>query len=560
MSDFDTIVIGSGAGGLTCALALARTGQRVLVLEQHNLPGGWCHSFSLEGFQFSPGVHYVGQLHREGRLRKIYEGLGVANDLTFLELNPDGFDHIIIGDKHFDIPKGRDRFVQRLEEEFPGEADKIEPLFRMIDSLAKVDGGKQSLGDYWRLLTVGLRSMDHCLDKFGIQDRRLRAILTMQAGDHGMGPSEAPAALHSAVMAHYFNGGYYPQGGAKMIPRAFIRALRRSGGQIRVATAVKKIIIEGTGRDRRATGVQLEDGTKITATNIVSNADPGVTFNELIGQEHLSRKLSKRLSKTEYSLSALSLFCATDLDLESLGCDSGNYWYSTGSRIEDLYDVAKREQPLESGELPGVFLTVTSLKDRGKRKDNLHTIECFSFISYDVFKKWQGTQFDQRPDDYEKLKNKLTQMMFRRMDEIIPGLSESLVFAELGTPLTNSHYVNATRGNLYGTAKHRNQIGPWSYPIQTEIRGLFMCGASTQAHGVAGATESGLSVAKKITGLPKRELLNEQGQTLTILPCDRDARSDDSHEQLVAKASAQKASDQKDSAQKDSAQKDSVRA
>lgn len=526
MNDYDTIVIGSGAGGLTAALALARVGQRVLVLEQHNLPGGWCHSFALDGFLFSPGVHYVGQLHPEGRLRQIYEGLGVANDLTFLELNPDGFDHVIIGDQQFDIPKGRDQFVRRLQAEFPAEAAKIEPLFRMIDCLAKVDGGKNSVLDIWRLLTVGLRSMDRCLDKFGIQDKRLRAILTMQAGDHGMGPSEAPAALHAAVMAHYFEGGYYPQGGAKMIPRAFIRALRRSGGQIRVGTAVKKILIEGTGRGRKATGVQLDDGTQITAANIVSNADPGVTFNELIGEEHLSRKLKKRLYKTEYSLSALSLFCATDLDLEAMGCDSGNYWYSTGSRVEDLYDVAKLEQPLESGELPGIFLTVTTLKDRAKQKNGLHTIECFSFISYDVFKKWQTTQFGERPADYEALKAKLQQMMFRRMDEIVPGLSDNLVFSALGTPLTNSHYVHATRGNLYGTAKRWNQIGPWSYPVQTEIGRLFMCGASTQAHGVAGATESGLSVAKKISNLSKRELLNEQGQELKILPCDPDITLD----------------------------------
>ena len=41
------------------AVCLAQAGQKVLVLEQHYLPGGWCHSFSLEGYRFSPGVHYL---------------------------------------------------------------------------------------------------------------------------------------------------------------------------------------------------------------------------------------------------------------------------------------------------------------------------------------------------------------------------------------------------------------------------------------------------------------------------------------------------------------------
>jgi phytoene dehydrogenase-like protein len=56
MTDFDadTIVIGSGSGGLTSGLALARAGQKVMVLGQHYAPGGWCHNFSKGVFYFQP--------------------------------------------------------------------------------------------------------------------------------------------------------------------------------------------------------------------------------------------------------------------------------------------------------------------------------------------------------------------------------------------------------------------------------------------------------------------------------------------------------------------------
>jgi len=518
--DFDTIVIGSGAGGLTAALSLAGIGQRVLVLEQHSLPGGWCHSFSLEGFLFSPGVHYIGQLHPRGRLRRLYEGLGVANDLTFLELNPDGFDHIIIGEKRFDIPKGLPTYIARLKQEFPAEANKIEPLFRVLQSLANVGGVRRSLRDRWWLLTYGLRSMDHLLNRFGIRDRRLRAVLTMQAGDHGMGPCEAPAALHAAVMAHYFEGGYYPKSGARMLPRAFIRGLRRHGGEIRLSTPVARILTEPAGRRRRAVGVETADGEMLSARQVLSNADPEVTFNGLVGPEHLSRRLRRRLARTEYSLSAISLFCATNLDLEAQGFDSGNYWFAEEARVEDLYDLAKQKDPLASGTLPGIFLTVTTLKDRAKRTDGIHTIECFAFVSYDAFAEWQDSLYGHRPQGYEDLKTRLTAMMLHRMDKLIPGLSHNLVFSSLGTPLTNAHYINATRGNLYGTAKRWNQIGPWSYSPRTEIDGLFLCGASTYAHGVSGATETGIMAAAEMAGCHAGRFLGAKDQHLTIEPCE----------------------------------------
>jgi len=133
---YDTVVIGSGSGGLTAAVALARAGQKVLVCEQHEIPGGWTHSFTMEGYKFSTGVHYIGELGRGGYLRAIYEGLDVSKDLEFLELNPDGYDHVFIAEERFDIPKHRRKYIRRLKDRFPHEAEGIDRYFKLLNDIS----------------------------------------------------------------------------------------------------------------------------------------------------------------------------------------------------------------------------------------------------------------------------------------------------------------------------------------------------------------------------------------------------------------------------------------
>lgn len=68
-------------------------------------------------------------------------------------------------------------------------------------------------------------------------------------------------------------------------------------------------------------------------------------------------------------------------------------------------------------------------------------------------------------------------------------------------------YVNSYRGNLYGQAKLMSQIGPGAPRIRTEIKGLFHCGQSTNAHGVLGALATGVIAASKITNSDIDDLL-----------------------------------------------------
>lgn len=522
MADVDAVVIGSGAGGMTAAVALARAGKKVLVCEQHDVPGGWCHSFRLGGHQFSPGVHYLGELGEGGRLRKVYEGLGI-DDLTLLELNPDGYEHTIVGDTRFDFPKGKDRLAERLKQRFPHEAKGIDGY---LDLAAKVthelttafrDKRKRALLTLPlrapNLLRFGLRSLDSVMSGF-ITDPTLKAILSIQAGDHGIGPKDVPAAVHFSVQAHYFDGGWYPKGGGQSLPKAFLRQLKKHGGELKVKTGVAQILVE----NGRALGVRLADGTEVRADIVISNADPHVTYGRLLRHEDVSSAVRKKLAKTEYSISALSLFMAADADLVGMGCDSGNYWYTESPDVQAGYEVCNRTK-LDMDTFPGQFLTVTTLKDRSKGTGKTHTMESFVFVGWKAFEQWAHTRYGERPADYASMKEDLTKKMLRGVDRIVPGLSQHVTFAEIGTPLTNAHYCMSTQGNLYGTAKSRWQVGPFAWPLRTEIKGLWMVGASTVSHGVLGATMSGLLAAASALKVRSDDLLTGHGH-LQLLPAD----------------------------------------
>src|SRR5210317_349002 len=95
---FDTIIIGSGMGGLATAAILAKEGQKVLVLERHYTPGGFTHVFKRKGYEWDVGIHYIGEMQREtSLLKKLFDYI-TNGELKWADMG-DIYDRVIIGDQ-----------------------------------------------------------------------------------------------------------------------------------------------------------------------------------------------------------------------------------------------------------------------------------------------------------------------------------------------------------------------------------------------------------------------------------------------------------------------------
>lgn len=137
----DAVVIGSGMGGLACAAMLSRQGQRVLVLEQHDVAGGSTHTFVDRGYEFDTGLHYIGgpaygtgQMPSEGTnllLNCLTDGC--AQGPVEWTRMAEEYDIAVQGELRFAMQAGREKLLASLCLRYPGDEVGIRQYFAMID-------------------------------------------------------------------------------------------------------------------------------------------------------------------------------------------------------------------------------------------------------------------------------------------------------------------------------------------------------------------------------------------------------------------------------------------
>lgn len=520
--EWDAIVIGSGLGGLTAAAYLATNGIRPLVLEQHYVAGGNSHVFRRRAqggrlpFEFDVGVHYVGDCGPDGLIPTILRGVGLEGRVEFLEMDPDGFSTLMFPGLTFRVPKGWDRYRERLVEALP---DEETGLHRCLDVLEAISGEFRAISlpagpeDVSRMMREaptfmrwGMRTLADLFDECDL-GKKARAVLTGESGDYALPPSKTPVLLHAILTDHYMRGAYYPKGGGQVLAARLVEAVRAHGGEVRTGARVSRILVERG----KVAGVRLVTGEEMRTPVVISNADIKRTLLEMVGEEHLSAATVARAKGWRMSLPIFCVYLGLDIDLRPR-LPNTNFFLFTGFDVEEMY------RDCDEGRLPKdlwVYLTVASIKDphtqaiapRGYSALEIMTLVPRGYDFWGVEKGPAAGERYQRKPEYRSLKAQLTEAMIGAAERVIPEIREHIVWKEAATPVTQERYTLSTGGTSYGIAMTPDQFGPARPGPTTEIEGLFLAGASTVfGHGIAGAMRGGVGAASAVIG---RDLMAE---------------------------------------------------
>ena len=494
---WDTIVIGSGIGGLAAAAALGKRGQRVLLLEQHSIAGGLTQTFARQGWSFAPGVHYIGGVGPDagpaGQFGRLLAWLSDGQLEFAPSANP--YDIVRLPGFEFGIAHPESAFRDALIERFPTERDAIRGWFvacakaqRSSFTLFALHSMPPVLAFAMRLLRGGearhwaRRTLADELAR--IPNAQLRAVLAARWGDYGAPPASAPFVEHALVTGSYNAGAYYPVGGPARFAQALLPTVEAAGGELRLNAAVRRIVTDGG----RVSGVEYErDGQLVSESTRCVISAMGVVNTAACLAAGVAGAWQQAVRAFAPGLSYLSLFLGFEGDIAAAGATSANYW------IFESEETARVWRDPADTDAPGFFASFPSLKDPAH--GTKPTAEVIAFVDSAFFAPWMEQPDGDRPEAYLALKAWIEERLLAQFLRHFPALKPLLRFHELSTPLTQRRYVRSPAGAAYGIEMSAQRMTSPALHVRTPVPGLLLAGQDVTSPGVQGAFMGGLLAA-----------------------------------------------------------------
>ena len=513
---YDVLIIGGGHNGLVCAAYLAAAGLKVTVLERRAVVGGAAVTEEFHpGFRNSVASYTVSLLNP-----KVIRDLELArHGLRIVERRCANF--LPTADGRYLITGGGRtaaevaRFSARDAARLPEYAERLDAIAEVLRGLVlttppnAVESGWAALPELVRAARIGgrLRRLDMKLR------RELLALFAMSAGDYLdnwfesdpikaaygfdgiVGNYASPYSPGSAyyLLHHSFgevNGKHgvwgHAIGGMGAITQAMAQAALERGVEIRLATAVREVLVEAD----RAVGVVTAAGETLRAAAVISNLNPKLLYLELIAPAALPPEVREHMShwrcgsgtfRMNVALAELPDFTCLPGKTTADHHTAGIIIAPTLSYMEQAYFDARTygwsRRPIVELLIPSTL--DDTLAPRGQHVASL-------FCQHVAPQLPDGSSWDTH-------REKVADLMIDTVNAYAPNFKAAVLGRQIMSPLD----LERTFGLIGGDISHgamsldqlfsaRPMLGYGNY--RGPLRGLYMCSAGTHpGGGVTGA-------------------------------------------------------------------------
>jgi len=508
---YDCVVVGAGNGGLGAAAQLAAKGVKALLLEQHNVPGGFATSFVRGRFEFEGAMHLIADMGpptAKGSVRSFLEDdLGIH--LQWFEV-PEAFRLILTDpgeEMDVTIRYGAKEFVDDIEKAVPGSrpyvTNYVELCDEVVDALGYLGASRGNpdrkvlTSKYGNFLKTAPYTVDQVAKAMRIP-KRARDIYHALWTYLGVPTSRMNFTVFGGMMSKLIHfGGYIPRNRSHEFTSALEARFRELGGQTEFNTRVDQILVE----DGKVVGVVTSHGERIATRHVVANASPTLVYNRLIPAQSEVPEIAYREANARIDgVAGFTVYLGLDASPKELGLHEYSYLIYANMDTAALYETFKS---LDTPKAQATSCLNNCVPDCSPPGTTIVAIT--TLFRPDA---WKGV----KPEDYVAVKDRIAKGLIADFEKGTgTHISQHIEEVEVATPLTYARYTGSHGGTIYGYEPE-----PWDSLIprmmamseEKHIQGLEFCGGySFRCHGYSSAFMSGQTAGL----LTLKSLMDERG-------------------------------------------------
>lgn len=489
---YDVVIIGSGMGGLSCGIILAKEGYKVCILEKGAQIGGTLQTFKRDGAKFDTGVHYVGGLDEGQPLYPYFKYFDILDDVHLKKMDNDGYDLISFdGDNNFyPHAQGYDNFKQQLLKYFPNEEEGLDKYIAGIKELCEkfslydIQANRPPQEELPYLYKGAKEFIDEC-----VRDEKLRHVLAGSNLLYAGSGDKTPFYIHALIINSFILSSYKFKHGGSEISRSLNYSIRDLGGHIERNAEVSSI----DHVDAQIESVTLADGRKIKGDIFISNVHPTETI-KLLNQSVMRKSYVNRLMNLNNTVSVFTLYLI--LKPKTLKYFNHNHYHFHQTDVWNLPDY----RPENWGKDFAVF-TLPSKSD----PEYSGIVTVMAYMNFEEIRQWEDSfnstlHVNDRGQGYEEFKEAKAKILLDRTERVIPGLKQKVQSYYTSSPLTQRDYLNSVDGAIYGVLHDYNAPLKSQVSTKTKFKNLFMTGQNIILHGILGTSISAVATCSNILG------------------------------------------------------------